>query len=232
MLWLTKLEVLMGLLPGLAWLAFFMQEDPDGEPKRVIAKTFFLGALFAFFALFFQLATGNLFDALSIGQRSIIALVLLALIEELFKFGGVYYAIHGNPAFDVPVDAMVYMVVGALGFATVENLGAVATSALGQGVGVGAFETATFRFVGATLLHATTSAIIGYHWGLALLAPKRRWLLIGGGLVLATVLHAAFNYLILSYGNLMYAVVFVVGATFFVLRDFDRLNQRLVNIQG
>ena len=232
MIWLTKLEVLLGLLPGLAWLAFFLQEDPDGEPKRVIVKTFFMGALFAFFALFFQLGSNKLFDGLSIGSRSIIALMILALIEEAFKFGGVYYAIHKNPAFDVPVDAMVYMVVGALGFATVENLGAVASSAIVQGAAVGAFETATFRFVGATLLHATTSALIGYYWGRALLTPKRGFWLIIVGLVLATVLHATFNYLILSYGNLIYAIVFAVCATFFVLRDFDRLNQRLVNIQG
>lgn len=232
MIWLTKLEILLGLLPGLAWLAFFLQEDPDGEPKRLIVKTFFMGALFAFFALFFQLAGNQAFEFLHIGSRSIIALIILSLIEEVFKFAGVYYVIHKNPAFDVPVDAMVYMVVGALGFATVENLGAVAANSTANGAAVGAFETAIFRFIGATLLHATTSAFIGYYWGRSLLVPKRGFLLVLTGLIVATGLHAIFNYLILSYGSLVYAIVFVVCATFFVLRDFDRLNQRLVNIQG
>lgn len=232
MFWLTKLEVLLGLLPGLAWMAFFLQEDPDGEPKKVIFKTFIFGALFAFVALVFQILANQIFGKIGVPANSLVAIAFLAMLEEAVKFTGVFAAIHKNPAFDVPVDAMVYMVVGALGFATVENIGAVYSGTISQQLAAGAFETATFRFVGATLLHASVSAVVGYYWGRSLTMPKNKNWMILVGIITATVLHATFNYLILTGGYLMLAIAFVVVESLFVLKDFDRMNQKLVNVQG
>src|SRR5258708_5301583 len=44
------------------------------------------------------------------------------------------------------------------------------------------------------------------------------------GFGLAALLHATFNYLILSYGNIAYTIVLLVIVGFFVLNDFERLK--------
>lgn len=223
--------VLLGLLPGFAWLFFFMQEDSDGEPKSLIVRTFLAGAASALFVLIVQLLLRSFFTSLNITAASVISLVALALAEEVFKFAGAYFTVHDHPSFDVPVDGMIYMMVAGLGFATVENL-AIASSALtgSQLFFEETYQTLTLRFIGATLLHALVSALVGYYWAISILKFYRMRILIMG-IVLATLLHAFFNYLILSYGNLMYSIVFVAVAGFFVLSDFEELSQHHVNIR-
>lgn len=224
------------LLPGFAWLFFYLKEDVHPEPMRVIVRTFIGGGVFALLALFLQLAlkqfglsfTGGAIPWLGGAEATaIIAIVLFALIEEIAKFWAAYTSIHDDPAFDEPIDAMIYLVVAALGFATVENLGAVAgtpgTYSDLAFVGMVA-QTVVFRFVGATLLHTLTSAIVGYHW-----ARDIRRLRAGGGgiaigIIIATALHVGFNYLIITYGNIAYAVGFVAIIGLFVLNDFEKLK--------
>ena len=48
------LIIVLGLLPGFAWLIFFLKEDIHPEPKKMIAKVFFVGAVFTFIALGFE----------------------------------------------------------------------------------------------------------------------------------------------------------------------------------
>jgi len=46
------------------------------------------------------------------------------------------------------------------------------------------------------------------------------------GFLIATVLHATFNYLILNLGDIAYTVVFLLIVGFFVLNDFEKLKVR------
>jgi RsiW-degrading membrane proteinase PrsW (M82 family) len=126
------------------------------------------------------------------------------------------------------------MIVAALGFATLENIGAIATTlptAVAAGTGAAAqagllasvFQTVSLRFVGATLLHSLTSGTVGYYWALGI-ARRRVPEYLAAGLALAAVLHAFFNYLILNFGNVAYTVVFLVIVGFFVLNDFEKLK--------
>jgi len=88
------LEVLVGLLPGLIWLSFYLKEDLHPEPKRLLLLTFLAGAGFSVIALVLQLAVNNFLPPLnfaptSFSLREIVTLVLplfiLAAIEE-FRF--------------------------------------------------------------------------------------------------------------------------------------------------
>ena len=45
------LALVFGLLPGFAWLIFYMTEEPHPEPKRLIVLTFFAGIAFGFFTI-------------------------------------------------------------------------------------------------------------------------------------------------------------------------------------
>lgn len=217
---------LLGLLPGFAWLAFYLQEDLHPEPKRLIGLTFLVGAAAAFLALGLELAMNNALATLGIGYLTAGSLFMLALIEETVKFGAAYLVIHKNKAFDEPVDAMIYMVVAALGFATVENIGALVNGGANQLALVATIFAATsLRFVGATLLHTLTSGTVGYAW-----ARGIRDMNVGPhlvvGLAIASALHAVFNYFIINHGNIIYTAVFLLIVGFFVLNDFEELRRK------
>jgi len=217
----------LSLLPGVAWLFFYLQEDLHPEPRSLLSLVFFAGMVSALAALFLQTAANGSLDGLGVAVFSPVSLIVLALIEEFCKFAAAWLVIRKNPEFDEPVDAMIYMIVAALGFATLENVGALLGKAPHLADFGFAVQTTSLRFVGATLLHTLTSGLVGYYWA----TDIRRFYssrFIAMGLLLATILHAAFNYLIISYGELSYALLFVVVVGFFILSDFEKLRDKMV----
>lgn len=223
-MWLV-LSLVFGLLPGFAWLIFYLSEDPHPEPKRLIVLTFFAGIAFGFFAIVVEQIFNGALSNMGVEELSVLSLIGLALIEEVMKFGAAYFAVGKSPLLDEPMEHMLYMIVAAMGFATLENIGAITNIPL-QAAAIGAFfQTASLRFVGATLLHSLTSGIVGYHWALGI-AQKKIAKNLSIGFLFATALHAAFNYLILTYGNVAYAVVLLVIVGFFVLNDFEKLKKQ------
>ena len=230
--------IIVSLLPGFAWLFFFLREDPHPEPKHLLVFTFFMGILYAVLALAIENLFNFLFPAFNIqtvlnssGAFSsvfiIISLLIFALIEELAKFGGAYFAIHKNPEFDEPIDAMIYVVVSALGFATLENLGALNPQGAQTALISSIFQIASLRFVDATLLHSLASSLVGYYWAIGIRELNVKKYLFRG-ILFATILHASFNYLILQYGNIAYTLVFLVIIGFFVLNDFEKLKLKII----
>ena len=244
--------IILGILPSLAWLAFYLREDAHPEPKRLILLTFLWGAAFAFFALYAQLFVNCFYhNGISPGFRglsfdceyrgsegldlfsegfpnALLFIIVFALIEELVKFGAAYLTVRNNPAFDEPVDAMVYAVTAALGFAAVENLGLVGFGVISTD---GAFSEAVYhislRFVGATLLHAIASGILGYYWAKSIrafgsLRP------IYFGIIAATFIHVLFNYLIITVSPVVSTIFLLLVTGLVVLVDFEKLRTETV----
>jgi len=145
------------------------------------------------------------------------------------KFAATYFSINRNPGFSEPVDAMIYMIVAALGFATLENIGAISGISPQAALIPAVLETVSLRFVGATLLHTLTSGIVGYYWALGIVRGKVARYLIPG-IALAAILHATFNYLILTYGDAVYSVIFLMVVGFFVLNDFEQLKAKPIDL--
>jgi len=227
---ITLITIFLGLLPGFAWLLFYLQEDTHPEPKKIVALVFAAGMISAGVALFLELAvncaiSNSLLDCRKAAgglRLTPFSLLVFAAIEEFVKFGAVWLTAAKTKYFDEPIDAMLYMAISALGFATVENLAALFGDQRQLFMNA-IFETATFRFVGTTLLHTLTAAVLGYFWALEIRNFKSGKFL-AYGLILAISLHVIFNYLILIYSNLIYPIVFVAIAGFFVLSDFDKLR--------
>jgi RsiW-degrading membrane proteinase PrsW (M82 family) len=216
-------SLVLGLLPGFAWLVFYLGEGSHAEPKRLIAFTFVAGMAFGFFTVAIETGFTSLLGHWNIAEFSIASLFVLALIEELMKFAAAHFAVVKSLLFKEPIDAMIYMIVAALGFATLENIGAIANIPPTALFVPAVLETISFRFVGATLLHTLTSGTIGYYWALGIVRKKTvRYLIFG--FALAAVLHTCFNYLILNYGNGVYTIVFLIIVGFFVLNDFEKLK--------
>jgi RsiW-degrading membrane proteinase PrsW (M82 family) len=230
---MLTLSLILGLVPGFAWLVFYLSEDPHPEPKRLIVLTFMVGIAFGFFTIIVEQIFNGAMAQIGVAELSVLSLLGLALIEELMKFAAAYFAVGKSPELDEPIDAMIYMIVAALGFATLENIGAITNAAAAAAAALptatpgvliaSVFETTSLRFVGATLLHSLSSAIVGYHWALGM-ARKKLWEYLFSGLVIATILHATFNWLILNYADIGYAVLFLLVVGFFVLNDFEKLK--------
>ncbi len=219
--------IILGLLPGFAWLAFYLQEEVHPEPKRLLALTFVNGAVFAFLALAIQIGLKAFFDAVGIAQFSPVWLYAFAGVEELVKFWAAYAAIHNSPEFDEPVDAMLYAVVAALGFATVENIGVLLGGAQQSVILPTTFHLITFRFLGATLLHTLASGIFGYYWARSIREFRSlSWLFLG--FIFATTLHGTFNFLVLNFGEKGLSVIFLAVVAFFVLADFEKLKTEVL----
>ncbi len=208
----------LGFLPGLAWLFFFLQEDTKrAEPKGLIVSTFLLGGLVTFLVLPFQVLGKSLLLAGGIAGGNPFHLFILAGIEEVFKWAVVYIWISRRKEFDEPIDAMVYMVIAALGFASVENVATVLRASNGVSL-------LTLRFIGATLLHCLASGIVGYYWARGIIAC-RRGAYLAFGLVAATVFHTIFNYLMVIWGPGMRVTSLLVLLAFVILRDFEELKR-------
>ena len=225
---MTLLGAALGLLPGFAWLIFYLQEDLHPEPKKLIGLTFIAGAASAFFALGFELLANKALTAIGISYLTAVSLFALALVEEGMKFAAAYLAVHKNRNFNEPVDAMIYMVVASLGFATVENIGALAGGGQNQlALASTIFAATSLRFVGATLLHSLTSGLVGYAWARGIRDMNAVPHLLAG-LTVASALHAVFNYLIISHGSIIYTAVFLLTIGFFVLNDFEELRRKKI----
>ena len=220
------LAIIAACIPGVIWFLFFSRKDAHPEPKRLIVYTFSAGVFISIavlvFQYFFQFALPEM------AQWTLISVVGLALIEEFFKFFAAYWAVRKDRAFDEPVDAMIYMIAAALGFATVENIFVIANSLwdITSSPVAMVFETTALRLIGATLLHTLSSAIIGYYWAKGCIRGKEKRFILWG-ILIGTAIHAAFNYLILTFQNknlLIYPSIFLVVIVFFVLMEFDWLK--------
>ncbi len=219
----TLILLFFGFIPSFVWLLFFLQEDSrHPEPKGLILSTFLWGGMITFYVFPLQLFAKNLLDMFSLDEFSFITLTTLAGIEEIMKFAIVYIWISRRKDFDEPIDAMIYMIIAALGFATVENI-ATALKAPNS------FELLTLRFIGANLLHSLASGFVGYFWAKGIYSGNLRNLLIAG-LFWAILIHGTFNYLMIIWGPGIRVASFLIFMAFLLLNDFEVLKKPKVQL--
>ncbi len=193
-----------GLAPAFIWVLFWLLEDrAEPEPKRYIFITFTLGMLAVVLVL--PLEQGAMRYLTGTGL-----LLAWAALEECFKFGAAYLGGLRLRVFDEPLDAVVYMVTAALGFSALENVFFLVTP-LSQGDVLRTLATGDLRFMGAMLLHTLASATVGVFLALSFYkgaAARRSAALFG--LILAIILHTAFNFFILGSGSSATFWIFLV----------------------
>lgn len=126
-------------------------------------------------------------------------ILLWAFSEEFLKYFAAWRIALIKPSFDEPIDALVYLITAALGFASLENILFALKSFSSTGLIFG-FITSNLRFIGATLLHTASSAVVGASIAFCFFHKEKMKYNVIGGIILATVLHFAFNYFIIK-GN-------------------------------
>lgn len=241
--YLYVLLACIGVLPSLIWLNLYLRKDSHPEPKALLVKTFLMGIMIAPVVLLFQLLFVELASALcdcAVGTRGPGFFLWGAAVEEFFKFGAVYLIAIRRPEFDEPVDAMVYLITAALGFAAMENMIYLART-LQQGLALdfslvqhlqATLAVWGLRFTGATLLHTLSSAIAGYFLAMAWFYRHHYRPLIAMGLGVATLFHFAFN-LFVSLPTGRSEIAALVSSTglllvmaFLVSILFDKIRER------
>lgn len=183
-----------GLIPALFWLAFWLQEDEiHPEPKGVIALAFVAGMASVLIALPLEIVFAQYVP------EGVLRVVLWAASEELVKYWAASYsAFHHNRDFDEPVDAMIYLISAALGFAAIENAFFI-FGAIQDFPTTVTLLSGSMRFIGASLLHVLASATIGATIAFSFYKNSfvKHWHLLLG-IALAILLHSIFNLLIIQ----------------------------------
>jgi RsiW-degrading membrane proteinase PrsW (M82 family) len=216
--------LLGGFLPAYIWLRFWLREDKKHpEPNNLIIKTFFFGVLmvpvaFVIQNIFNYLILDNNGDVIitSGGVTAILLILFWATVEEWVKYIAAKKGGLDNKANDEPVDMPIYMITAALGFAAIENALFIVSPLL-EGNLADALLTGNMRFVGATLVHISSSALIGIFGGLSYFYKKEiKRMYIFSGFILAVLLHSIFNLFIINGNNIAY-LGFIIVWVFTVL---------------
>ena len=189
-----------GVLPALLWLWFWLKEDRlHPEPRRLIILTFFAGMAVVALALPLEQAVYYFLKKLGLTAAlgGFLVLFLWALAEEVSKYLAAKKVALNKKEFDEPIDALVYLITAALGFAALENVIFLIEVVSDYGFFAG-FVTGNLRFVGATLVHILSSSIVGASIAFHFFCKKRYQWNVFWGLFFATLLHASFNYFIIK----------------------------------
>lgn len=240
----ANLNIVLAFLPPVLWLLFYLREDRHPEPKLLLILTFVGGmasALLAMAAELFILGRDGLaVGILGIASTPFLFFLVIGLMEEYAKYLPVKFLVVKRPDFDEPVDAMIYMMTAALGFAALENAlfifpfffttveDVFSVMPLSQENVLLGLDVAANRFLGANLLHALSSGLVGFFLARAWFHPRRHHF-VGLGIIVASLLHAAFNYLILVREALpqgtFYLILLLSLMAVMVFINFERLKK-------
>lgn len=186
--------VLGGLIPALFWLWFWLrfEDREEPEPTGLLIISFILGSLMVVVAIWLESMTLSF-----VADNNQAKIILWSAIEELLKFLGISIILFGNKNLNNPIDYPVYLITAALGFAAFENILYLINPIEASGALVGMI-TGGLRFLGSTLLHAISSAMIGVALGLSFYLKKYRIIYLLIGIILAISLHSIFNFFIME----------------------------------
>ncbi|QQG45725.1 MAG: PrsW family intramembrane metalloprotease [Candidatus Sungiibacteriota bacterium] len=221
--------ILLTFIPPVLWLLFYLREDRHPEPKVLLIITFLGGiaaALLAAVVEIFLVGKGGAVSSfITLEKNALLFFLIIALVEEYIKYLPVKLLITKRPDFDEPIDAMIYMMTAALGFAAIEN-SLFIMPLFREGIFAG-LEVAANRFLGANLLHALSSGIVGFFLARAFFSPRHHHF-VALGVIVASILHALFNYLILVRELLpqstFYIILLLSIMAVMVFIDFERLK--------
>lgn len=239
----TLIYLVAGIVPCFLWLLFYLRRDRHPEPKKEILAVFLLGAGMTLPAMALEIFLVNIFENLpwpayfSLIVSNVIA---IAFIEESAKYAAVWLkeqAVNQNYQLDEPVDFVIYMVVAALGFATVENLlfllptvqqqflnGAVFPQADGM---VFLISLSLFRALSAILLHTLSSGILGYYMAMTFCHRERKLSILAAGFIVVSCLHGLYNFSIMESGRnmafLLVSLAIIMSMAFTLYLLFRRL---------
>lgn len=220
--------ILVALIPGLFWLWFYRRRDlKNPEPLKMIFKIFVWGMAATIPAIALEFAVEFFIPYAS--STSYLAMVLssflvVAPIEEFFKYLVLKHKAAKSPEFNEPIDGIIYGIVVGLGFATLENF--LVTLSDGGTVII-------LRFATATLMHAICSGIVGYYIARQKFHPQGNGKSVLYGLLLAIFLHGLYNS-VASYNSsisLILLTILIIVMYLMLSQDIRKIKQLKITTQ-
>ena len=209
--------LVIAIAPAVAlFLFFYLRDKYRREPIGVLLATFGLGAASLVPAVVTSLAlqrlTGWRSNTPSLLQAFLGAMIIVGLVEEGAKFIVVRFYAYHRPEFDEPYDGIMYSVMAALGFATLENIIYIFSNGAGTGV---------MRALLAMPSHAFDGVLMGYFLGEAKFARSDRvgnWLS-ALGFALAVIAHGLYDFIVFSLDKrpLMILSLLTMAVLFWVI---------------
>jgi protease PrsW len=205
--------VALAVVPPLTFLFWLRaHEKHDREPVRSVMLLFLYGGtLGVMLAILLSIVFDVGFSApdrtFGLGAEFFAVVVGAPLMEELGKSFGFPLARRRITELE---DGIVYGAAIGLGFAATENL-IYGLTALSDGGTELAYQTIALRVFSSTLLHASSSALLGFGYGLMVLRRGVVFHLLPYYLV-AAAQHSLYNYLVYTqdYAGFLVAVGMVV----------------------
>ncbi len=218
---LYLLFIFIALLPGIFWLVFYRRKDKEEpEPRILVLKVFFWGMVATLPAVLLELLAELIFpysENVNLAQIFWGTFVVVAPVEEFLKYLVIKWRVYQRPEFDQRLDGIIYGTIAGIGFASLENVFAALGSAPATSEVV---SIIALRFLTATLMHTFATGIVGYYVGRARFNPQREKALIARGLIIAILIHGAYNFVITL--GVSAAIPFII---FILLGGFITLNQ-------
>jgi RsiW-degrading membrane proteinase PrsW (M82 family) len=212
---------LLGIIPALIWLWFWLKEDIHPEPAKILTLAFLGGVISVLMVLPIQKI---IYDYLV--EYKVLSFTLWAGTEEIVKFLVIYFVALKRKVVDEPIDDIIYLIVGALGFVTFENT-LFLNQLIKDGDFIGTLINGNMRFMGASLIHIISSATIGVMLALSFYKKRTdRIIYTIIGVLVAIVLHTSFNLFIISEvaGNIFFIFGMVWIGIVVLLLLFEKIK--------
>ena len=211
----------LSFVPALAFMAWSRARERHGrEPFGAVLGAFVHGATFGVaMAIVLSVVVDG---ALGGASALVVAIVVAPLVEEATKGLGLLWV---RRHVDELEDGLVYGLAIGLGFAATETF-LYGLLRLGESSLAGAVVVVAARNASSLLLHAASSALVGFGYARLRAAGASRASLLVAYLA-AAALHAAYNALVITagWGGFLAAVALVVTAVAGLLAQLRRLDR-------
>ncbi len=151
---------------------------------------------------FFYNSSTNILNNINV-NRAVLVVIIAPIVEEFLKLILTYNICLRRKVNDEPIDAAIYMLTAALGFAAVETALNLNVDFIRNHVLKDTLAAENFRAIGPMLIHLISSATIGISLGLAFYKSRiKKILYLISGFILAVFFHASFNFImIINYST-------------------------------
>lgn len=216
-----KLDLLItAITPGIALaLIFYLFDRHDREPIRMVIKIFALGMISVVPTILVENVLSSLVRFEGVLGALYTAFVVAGFTEEFFKRRVVVKHVYFNPVFNEKLDGIVYCVMAALGFATVENIMYVVFRFSDvESIGL-------YRAVLSVPAHMLFAVTMGYYLSLAKFSstPEEHQYFYSKSLTVPVILHGTFDFILMSEIKLL-MLFFIPFVIYMWVANLKKLN--------
>lgn len=190
------IKIILAILPVFVFALYVYIHDTEKEPTHMLIKAFVFGMLIAIPCMYVESALSS---SLYFLQKSYITsflyvLIVIALVEEGYKFLATYILFYHDKNVNYTFDMIVYTTFLGLGFAFFENIIYLKTLPL---------SSVILRGFTAVPVHLSCGIIMGYYASLMKTDKKKFKKNLLKALLIPILIHGFYNYYLVYISTLI-----------------------------